>query len=235
MQDNIQRFWTRTGFPQVAAAIDGSHIPIKAPEENPTYYFNRKGFYSVVLQALVDANGCFMDTNVGRPGCMHDARVFTLSSLYTRLMSGQLFRPNSTQNIEGTEVPTLILGDPAYPLLPNLMKCYPTTGRLNRFQTKFNKKLCSARYVVEHAFGRLKGRWRILNKRNDHQLSFIKTLVHACCTLHNICERNGDPFRRGWLFNVPRNRPPVAHNLHAANNVPAKRIRDALTTYFRTH
>jgi hypothetical protein len=35
-------------------AIDGSHIPIKAPYLFPVDYFNRKGFYSIVLQAVVD-------------------------------------------------------------------------------------------------------------------------------------------------------------------------------------
>ena len=37
-------------FPQCAGAIDGRHIPITAPP----YYYNRKGFYSIVLQAVVD-------------------------------------------------------------------------------------------------------------------------------------------------------------------------------------
>ena len=38
----------------VIGAIDGSHIPIKAPHLFPVDYFNRKGFYSIVLQAVVD-------------------------------------------------------------------------------------------------------------------------------------------------------------------------------------
>ena len=41
-------------IPNVISAIDGSHIPIKAPHLFPVDYFNRKGFYSIVLQALVD-------------------------------------------------------------------------------------------------------------------------------------------------------------------------------------
>ena len=34
--------------------IDGSHIPISAHEINHTDYFNRKGLYLIVVQAVVD-------------------------------------------------------------------------------------------------------------------------------------------------------------------------------------
>ena len=231
-QDNIQRFFTKSGFPQVAAAIDGTHIPIRAPEENAADYFNRKGYYSVVLQALVDADGKFIDTNVGRPGSMHDAMVFAMSSLSRRLRNGQLFQPNNTRNINGVDIPVLVLADPAYPLQPNLMKGYSRHGRMTADQRRFNYKLSSARYVVEHAFGRLKGRWRILNKQNDHRLGFVRTLVHACCTLHNICETNGDPFRAVWLYNINRN-IPVQHNYNHVPLQQASRIREALKNLFR--
>ena len=49
LQDNVQRLCTKFGFPQ-AAAIDGTHIPIQAPVESTEDYFNRKHFYSVLLQ-----------------------------------------------------------------------------------------------------------------------------------------------------------------------------------------
>src|SRR6266542_4037011 len=41
-------------IPNIIGAIDGSHIPIKAPHLFPVDYFNRKGFYSIVLQVVVD-------------------------------------------------------------------------------------------------------------------------------------------------------------------------------------
>lgn len=59
----IQRFSDNNLFniPQVLGAIDGSHIPIKAPNHNKESYFNRKHFYSVNLQAVVGFDGPFLD------------------------------------------------------------------------------------------------------------------------------------------------------------------------------
>ena len=44
--DGFQRWW---GFPQCAGAIDGSHISVAAPELNITDYYNRKGWYSIII------------------------------------------------------------------------------------------------------------------------------------------------------------------------------------------
>lgn len=54
LQNVIRGFKTRWGCPQCAGAIDGSHIPVIAPSEDHTDYFNRKGWHSVILQAVVD-------------------------------------------------------------------------------------------------------------------------------------------------------------------------------------
>ena len=58
---------------------------------------------------------------------MHDARVFSNSSFYRKACSGALF-PGWEKAINGINVPLLILGDPAHPLLPWLMKPYLETA-----------------------------------------------------------------------------------------------------------
>lgn len=48
-------FQARTGLPQITGAIDGSHIPITAPQKGLSDYINRKGWPSLNMQAFVDS------------------------------------------------------------------------------------------------------------------------------------------------------------------------------------
>lgn len=100
--------------------------------------------------------------------------------------------------INGVEVPLYLVGDPAYPLLPWLLKVYPDNGMLTQAEKYFNRCLCKMRFVVEHAFGRLKGRWRCLLKRNDTTMQYIIQQTAACCVLHNLCEMQEEEFEEDW-------------------------------------
>uniref|UniRef100_A0A8C3H697 DDE Tnp4 domain-containing protein n=1 Tax=Chrysemys picta bellii TaxID=8478 RepID=A0A8C3H697_CHRPI len=70
------------GFPNCGGAIDGTHIPILAPEHQATEYINRKGYFSMLLQPLVDHKGRFTNINVGWPGKVHDARLFSSQDVF---------------------------------------------------------------------------------------------------------------------------------------------------------
>ena len=121
--------------------------------------------------------------------------VFSMSSLVSCVDRGGLL-PHVTRNIGGHDVGYYILGDSAYTLERWLMK--PFQGRLTPEQLVYNHKTSRARVVVENAFGRLKGRWRCLMKRNDCKMDKIKIQVAACCVLHNLCESNDDEYRDEW-------------------------------------
>lgn len=71
----IDGFNCRWQMIQCAGAVDGCHIPVKPPTCHRTDCYNRKGWYSVILQAVVDHDYLFTDIMVGWPGSVHDSRV----------------------------------------------------------------------------------------------------------------------------------------------------------------
>ena len=196
----IDGFQHKFRFPQ-CVVVDGTHIPIVSPDEYPADYFNRKGWHSVLLQGTVNHLGMFIDIYIGWLGRVHDARVFANSGLYKKCHEGLLL-PDWKESIENVDIPLLLLGDPAYPLMPWLMKSHINNGNLSNEQKTFNYRLSRARVVVEHTYGRLKGRWCCLLKRLDVNINYVPVLLTACCVLHNICEVHGESFSDNWLEDV---------------------------------
>lgn len=149
LADVVNSFQKKLGFPQCVGAIDGCHIPVVSPQECPAEYYNGKGWHSIILQGTVDYQGLFIDLYIGWPGRVHDARVFSNSILFKRGQQGSLL-PNTSVLLGGSEVPLVLLGDPAYSLLPWLMKAYINNGRPSCKQKQFNYHLSKAQVVVEH-------------------------------------------------------------------------------------
>ena len=102
------------------------------------------------MQAVVDYRGLFIDAYIGWPGKVHDARVLVNSSLYQRATNGT-FLPDWKRLISIVQVTLIILGGPAYPALPWLMKPYPKTSQSTREQRRYNYRQSRARMPVENA------------------------------------------------------------------------------------
>ena len=68
------------------------------------------------------------------------------------------FVPDWTRNFSSVREPLLVLGNPAYPLLPCLVKPYTETPNSTDAEHNFNYRLSRAQMVVENAFRHLKGR-----------------------------------------------------------------------------
>jgi hypothetical protein len=188
MREKIAEFEAKYGLVQAFGCIDGTHIPIKRPQENSQDYFCYKGFFSLNVQAVCDYRGHFMDVDCRWPGSVHDAKVFANSTINKKLRDKEL--PMAYQElIKGrSKVGCYLIGDPAYPLTPYCMKEYETCA--SDPEVIFNTMLRSARNPVECAFGRLKGRWRFLTKQVDLNLDFVPVVVYACFVLHNFSEQN---------------------------------------------
>ena len=109
-------FETKRGMIQCAGSIDGSHIPVASPSLYHTDFYNRKGWYSIVLQGKIDHNYLLEDVYVGWPGSVHDARVFAHSSVYKKATNGEILQGEKI-NINGNEIPLFFIRDSAYPFV----------------------------------------------------------------------------------------------------------------------
>ncbi|XP_052859915.1 uncharacterized protein LOC128267167 [Anopheles cruzii] len=191
--DIVAGFETLACVPQVLGVVDSLHIPIDLPFTDPSSYVNSKSWNSIVLQAVVDSKGRFIDFNCKHPGQTNDETVLLDSCLY-KVMEQREWAP---KEINGKNVHPFLLADSAYPLLPWLITPY-TEAPLLPDEVSFNVYAAKARGAASNAFDRLCGRWKILQQTTHIDVSFVPVVVATCCILHNIIERRNVPYNEAW-------------------------------------
>ncbi|XP_069996600.1 putative nuclease HARBI1 [Penaeus vannamei] len=86
---NIQKFQMIAGMPGVIGCVDGSHIPIRGPGGNDAELYRcRKGYFSISMQDICDADLKFMNIIASWPGSVHDSRIFENSHVCHILEQG---------------------------------------------------------------------------------------------------------------------------------------------------
>lgn len=179
-------FYEIWNFPNCIGALDGKHIRMRCPNNSGSMYFNYKGYFSIVLQALVDANYRFINVDVGGYGRQSDGGTFKASALYRKLINGTLLLPEDCPLPNSNLImPHVIIADEAYPLMRNLLKPYGKQ-ELNEEKEYFNKRLSRARRTVECAFGILRSKWQILDKPILTSAEHADKIIKTICLLHNI-------------------------------------------------
>jgi len=235
-------FYLMWNFPNCVGSIDGKHIRLKCPSNAGTMYYNYKRYYSIVLQGLADARYRFIAVEIGAYGKQSGGGIFRHSSLYQLLSSNNFNIPNARKlPLSDVELPFVILGDEAYPLLSYLMRPYPRR-QLTESRRLFNYRLSRGRRAVESAFGILAGKWRILNKPIETS-NIADRIVRCKCVLHNtVIDREGvdeasllelqnheDSFSTS--LDEPERQVTRSNN---RSNLRARRVRDAFTVYFNS-
>ena len=97
---------------------DGSHLTIECPNggaQAMKQYYNFEGFSSTVLMALVNAEYRFIWASVGARGNKHDSTLLQSTDLWKRIVGGEMIS-DVAQQVEGVEIPPLIVSDEPLPL-----------------------------------------------------------------------------------------------------------------------
>eukprot|EP00117_Sycon_ciliatum_P039940 scpid76492/ scgid29430/ Putative nuclease HARBI1; Harbinger transposase-derived nuclease len=204
-----------TGFEDLAnlrlcaGAIDGTFVHIKKPALWGDTYWCYKNFIAIIMLAVCDHRCQFTFVDVGRAGCVGDAFTYRESSLRRLITSGE-WLSEYAEDLDGVTVKPYLIGDSAFPLEQQLLKCYdrPTVPH----HIRFNRALTSTRQKIKNAFGFLKGRWHILTDNYIRDPGFMKDVSLVCAALHNVCQRANCEYYSTWTVeegNYVRVGPPL--------------------------
>lgn len=187
-KEKALKFERRWNFPHCCGALDGKHIAIRKPPNSGSDYINYKGFFSIVLMALVDADYKFIWVDMGGYGRNSDGQIFNHSDLAHKLQTDTLGLPppEPLRHDDGENpMPYFIVGDDAFGLKPYLMKPHGT--RENTWQTRIaNYRISRARRVVENAFGILANRYRCFLTTMLLSPDNVRAVLGAAICLHNL-------------------------------------------------
>lgn len=209
--EDSSKFWPY--FKDYVGAIDGSHVPCRPLRVNPSYWRNRKGFYSQNVLAACDFDLRFIHVLAGFEGSANDSTVLRKAQSH------------------GLQLPRgkYLLADGGYSK-NNCMLLVPyqrTRYHLREFaasdrgpQTKeelFNLRHAQLRNCVERLFGAFKLRWSIvaLGPQQGFSMRSQKRIIYALAALHNFAKDYGQSMEDDGPSMLPSDAPDSADNLAA--------------------
>jgi hypothetical protein len=193
----MDRFKKRCQLPGCIGAVDGSLIPQRkstkeqANQDSDSYYGYKGGIASLLLAVCV-ADMKFTYVNAGASACVKDASLFSRSQVKASIDQGMLKQVSVPLHFEdGTwqDIFPYLVGDAAFPLGQHFLKVYEPPPEGNSAQAKCNRRLLDARWLIEQAFGRLKGKFVFCSKNSFwNDVCFTREAIEACCGVHNFLE-----------------------------------------------
>ena len=244
-----EQFEFRWNFPHCLGGVDGKHVWITPPSESGSYYWNYKGYNSLVLMAVVNANYEFIMADIGTNGRVSDGGVIDNTEFGKRLKDEKLCIPHESITANSDCVlPYVFVGDEAFALRTDFLKPYSQKD-LDNEKRVFNYRLSRARRVAENAFGIMASRFRIFHTCINLKLTSIDKVFMACVVLHNYlrktcpsdyspeeCFHREDRVRKitlPGLTTSPNNLAGLQHG-QSSRNYPeiAKVVRDKFKDYF---
>lgn len=170
------QFYKIAGFPGVIGAIDCTHIAIQSPGGDKAELFrNRKGYFSINVQCVSDADLCITDIVARWPGASHDATIFDSSRI---------------RAILETDSGSHLLGDSACPCKPYLLT--PLATPQSTAERRYQKKHVATRNTVERMFGVWKRRFPVLKMGLRLKLDTALAVIISTAVLQNIAQQRGE-------------------------------------------
>lgn len=233
LQNNLLQtqtnFYHKASFPRVIGCVDGSHVRIQSPGkslnfasslhsvyylffvvggEDPEIFRNRKGYFSINMQAVCDSDLRLLDVVARWPGSTHDSTIFNNSRLRRRFETNEF--PNSillgkytftyfifqilvkmdffTIVLKGNKVSLVIFfsGDSGYMLRNYLLT--PLANPVLRSEQLYNESHIRTRNTIERCFGVWKRRFPVLAYGLRLKLNTILQAIVATAVLYNLAK-----------------------------------------------
>ena len=204
-------------FKHCIGAIDGFFQPTQTPTKKDTVG-NQRAYYSghykspgLNCQAVCDGRLKFLYFGVVAPGGTNDSIAYYRTGL------------NDFLN-ENLPYPLHLVGDAAYVESDHLITPFTGSQKGDKTCDAFNYYMSQCRITIEMAFGRMSGKWSILQQKLKHKLETCSKILQVCAILHNyvidedyidvdintcsaeehsISPRQDAPFGMAYLPNVP--------------------------------
>ncbi|CAC5400795.1 HARBI1 [Mytilus coruscus] len=183
IEENKVKFNAVANFPNVLGLIDGTHVRIIAPSQHEEQFVNRKGYHSIKVQVIVNADLQFINIVAKRPGSSHYSRV---------LKERRVFMQLKQSNYDG-----YLLGDSGYPCKTFLLTpyLYPQT----RQEIRFNRSHKVTKCAIERTIGQWKRRFHCLHSEIRLSPAIKCKVIISCGVLHNIAKKNNIPLNEDDL------------------------------------
>ncbi|XP_019888574.1 putative nuclease HARBI1 [Ooceraea biroi] len=159
--------------------MDCTHIRVQSyGGEDSELFRNRKGYFSLNIQEVINARLEIIDIVARWPGSTHDSTIFN----HSRIKS--LFEANRFDD-------GLLLGDSGYPNLPYLMT--PVQNLTTPAEHLYNEAQIRTRSKIERCFGIWKRRFPVLSIGSRfHPPQKLLPVIIATAILHKIVQQENN-------------------------------------------
>lgn len=171
-------FYNIAKFPKVIGALDCTHIKIANPGgDDGELYRNRKGYFSLNVQAICNSKLKFTDIVARWAGSTHDSHIFNNCN---RRVSFE----------RGDYGDSVLVGDAGYG--SRIFMMIPLEDPVTAEENLYNESQIRTRNPIERLFGVWKRRFPVLALGMRVHLKNVFPIIVATAVLHNILRDVGE-------------------------------------------